>query len=358
MNKIDYIVVGQGLVGTLVAFSLLQRGKSIKVIDNNHRHAASKVAAGIINPVTGKKYVKSWKIDKLIPEAREIYTALENQLEEVFLTDRNMLRVLPNNKSVNNWEVRKTDPLYDNYIARDTSQDPFPDHIRKKHGWGEVTNALHVHLPKLIAKYSTYLKRENLLVEEDFNYEELEASDYGWRYNQTEARQLIFCEGYKAHTLNPYFSYLPFQPAKGEAVFVRLADSSINKMLKDREFLLHIEDNLYWSGGGYDWTELNEIPTKEFYIQWKKHIEELLKVEFSKEEHIAGVRPSVTDRRPMVGRHPTHKNLIICNGMGTKGTSLAPYCIKNLLGHLEEQDALDKEIDVARFENLFVNSTV
>jgi glycine/D-amino acid oxidase-like deaminating enzyme len=358
MDKLDYIIVGQGLVGTLIAFRLLKLGKNIRVVDNHHKHAASKVAAGIINPVTGKKYIKSWQIDKLIPEARVVYRALGNLLNKSYVTKRNVLRVIPDIKSENHWEGRKTDPFYDPYIVKETSQDPYPEHLHKKKGWGEITNSLHVHLPKLIADFSNFLRSKGLLVEEDFDYAALYQKDNRWSYKELDTSKVIFCEGYKAHRQNPYFSYLPFQPVKGEAVMIELTDCKIDKMLKDKEFLVPVEDNLYWSGGGYNWTDLDEEPTDGFYVKWQKHIAELLKVDYVKKERKAGVRPSVIDRRPMIGCHPEYEGLVICNGMGTKGTSLAPYCTAMLLRHIEEEKDIDSEIHVKRFEHLYKQAEV
>ncbi|HBA65740.1 MAG TPA: FAD-dependent oxidoreductase, partial [Methylococcaceae bacterium] len=55
---IDFLIVGQGLAGSLLAFELIQRNAQVMVVDDG-RENASEVAAGLINPVTGIRLVKS-----------------------------------------------------------------------------------------------------------------------------------------------------------------------------------------------------------------------------------------------------------------------------------------------------------
>ena len=69
------LIVGQGIAGTVLSYKLSQRNISHKVLDNNHQSAATHAAAGLINPITGRNYVKSWMIDDLLPEACLLYTS-------------------------------------------------------------------------------------------------------------------------------------------------------------------------------------------------------------------------------------------------------------------------------------------
>ena len=79
MKKYNYIIVGQGLAGTLLAYFLLQAGQRVLIIDENTEGGASAIAAGVINPVTGRRIVKSWRIDEFLPFAKNTYQSIENQ---------------------------------------------------------------------------------------------------------------------------------------------------------------------------------------------------------------------------------------------------------------------------------------
>lgn len=50
-----------------------------------------------------------------------------------------------------------------------------------------------------------------------------------------------------------------------------------------------------------------------------------MKIPYNVVEHKAGVRPSVSDRRPVLGPCKDYEQLVVFNGLGTKGVSLAPF---------------------------------
>ena len=78
--RVDYIIVGQGICGTLLSNQLEKAGQSFVVIDESRPYTASKVASGIINPVTGRRIVKTWMIDELMPFAWETYQSIGKDL--------------------------------------------------------------------------------------------------------------------------------------------------------------------------------------------------------------------------------------------------------------------------------------
>ena len=65
----------------------------------------------------------------------------------------------------------------------------------------------------------------------------------------------------------------------------------------------------------------------------------------------AGIRPTVVDRRPLVGQHEIHKNLYVMNGLGSRGVLIAPSIAKDIIAHIEDDIALPKEIDINRFKS-------
>jgi glycine/D-amino acid oxidase-like deaminating enzyme len=78
--KVDYLVAGCGLSGVLLSWSLIKAGRSVIVFDDRQMHTASRVAGGIINPVTGKRMVRTWLIEELLPFARQTYGELGDEL--------------------------------------------------------------------------------------------------------------------------------------------------------------------------------------------------------------------------------------------------------------------------------------
>ena len=83
-NEIDYIVVGQGIAGTFLSYCLLKEGKKVLVVDDDPVYSSSKVSAGIINYITGRRFVKTWMADTIIPFAKQTYLDMETLLGKKF----------------------------------------------------------------------------------------------------------------------------------------------------------------------------------------------------------------------------------------------------------------------------------
>jgi glycine/D-amino acid oxidase-like deaminating enzyme len=115
------------------------------------------------------------------------------------------------------------------------------------------------------------------------------------------------------------------------------------------------KDDLFWVGSNYEWTFKDSSPSKTFKEKMVQALDNFLEVPYSIVDHIAGIRPANTERRPFVGVHPSYPSIAICNGMGTKGCSLAPYFSKQLIEYIENGKAIDNEADIKRFESILKN---
>jgi glycine/D-amino acid oxidase-like deaminating enzyme len=78
-------------------------------------------------------------------------------------------------------------------------------------------------------------------------------------------------------------------------------------------------------------------------------LEDLIRMPYSITGQQWGVRPTSPDRKPIIGAHPQNRSLIIFNGFGTKGVSLAPYFSEVLIRWMEKKGTINKEADVTRF---------
>ena len=91
----EFLIIGQGLSGTWLSYYLQKEKRSFLVIDNNKSVTASRVAAGIINPVTGRRIVKTWMIDELIPFVRNAYSELGKDLGISAITEKKIIDFFP-----------------------------------------------------------------------------------------------------------------------------------------------------------------------------------------------------------------------------------------------------------------------
>ncbi len=55
----------------------------------------------------------------------------------------------------------------------------------------------------------------------------------------------------------------------------------------------------------------------------------------------------------MLGAHPENKNVVVFNGLGTKGVSLSPYFAHHLATWLEGNGDLSTEVNIYRFKALY-----
>ncbi len=348
MNKqVDYIIVGQGIAGSLLSHFLLKAGKHIHIIDKGHEGAASRVAAGIINPVTGRRIVKSWKIDELLPFAAETYQELEHLLGIPVFIKKNIIRSFENNKQFTDWSVKSGREGMSQYMSDEYDASQWKGILDEPYAWGEILRSGRVDVAGFVEAYRQYALEKDFLNEVIFDYKAIEFTGDKITYKNIQADKIIFCEGWKS-AANPYFDYLPHEAAKGEVLIIRIPEVKFDKLVKMGVFIVPIGEERYWVGSTYSWDDLDTIPTEKAKGNLVKRLKKALKSPFEILEHHAAVRPVFKDRRPMLGVHPEFPQLAIFNGMGTKGASLTPFWANHftefLLGNLE----LNKEVDIRR----------
>ena len=331
----DIAIIGQGITGTLLGHFLEQYGLKVLIIDNCHQGASSMVAAGIVNPITGKHFVKSWKIDELLPAALATYDEVGEKLGIRCYTKANIVRALDTIEQENTWFGRTHDPLYTKYIVPDADVSEMKNHVALPTQYAEITQSFHVHFKDILLSYKAYWQKGNTYIEARFRPEALTISSQGYHYHDCHFDKIAFCEGYQAVN-NPFFDKLNLQPAKGEILFVRIPGATFRKMYKHKMFLVHQYDDVYWAGSGYEWKFESDKPTDAGLQSIKVELDKMLAVPYEIIGHIAGVRPATTMRRPIVRKHEIHPGMYLLNGMGTKGASLSPLVTRQLASYIVE----------------------
>lgn len=351
MNKrFNYILVGQGIAGTVLAHTLLNEGKTVLIIDEGLERSASTIAAGLYNPVVFKRLVKSWMVDELIPFMDTFYTEAEQQLEQQFYYKKQIIKLFADPAEKEFW-LKKADGEVGSYLSK-TIQDHFLNElIENPFGAAEVKSAGNLDTSLFLKASHDYFLKKNCLRKEKFNYGDLSISEQGVSYHNQDADKLIFCEGYQA-VHNPYFEWLPFKLTKGELLTIKLTGNTIipqDKVINKGVFILPVGPNRYKVGATYEWQDLTEQPTEKGKQELIDKLQKVIRVPFEVIDHQAGVRPTVLDRRPLIGLHPEYKTVGIFNGMGTKGVMLAPYFAKQFYLFLHKGKPLPEEADSDRF---------
>lgn len=341
-----YLIIGQGLAGTLIGYRLEKAGKEVHYLNAPDQTAASSVAAGVINPLTGRRFVKSWRIEELIPVAKALYSELEAELGVKLWHDLPLIRTLHAVANANDWSLRATDPAYREYVRDRFDTGRIPEVTQPVHGYAGINGTARVDIGLLIHQFRKKLEEENRITIEQVDYGAISVEDFP-RYRHQRYAAIIFCEGWRARD-NPYFDYLPHRGTKGEVLIIRTAAPPLRRMFKNRVFLVPQADGTYWVGATNQNHFENDGISKEGRRRLLGLLDEVLTVPYEVVEQRAAVRPTVKDRRPFLGEHSTAKGLYIFNGLGTKGTSLAPLCSLWLRDLILEGRPVPAEVDIHR----------
>lgn len=346
----DVLIVGQGLCGTLLSWGLHKEGKSFLVMDDGADNASSKAAAGLINPVTGRRYVETWMAEELLDFVQTAYAELGTYLDAVLLHQRNVIDFFPSPQMRNAFVERLEEN--NTYLHAYPDQNRFNDYFHYDFGCGEIAPAYTVNVSLLLSLWRNKLQEMRALHETKFIAEELQLKDDAVVYGSITAQKIIFCDGI-AGAHNSPFSRLPFSSSKGEALIIECNDLPTDHVFKRGLLLLPlVEKNLFWVGSNYQWEYEDDAPTPAFLKATTAALDRWLKKPYKVLDHKAAIRPATVERRPFAGFHPVHEQMGILNGMGTKGASLAPFFAHQLVQHLVYGLPIEPQVDVRRFSRI------
>ncbi|TDH26178.1 FAD-binding oxidoreductase [Segetibacter sp. 3557_3] len=349
----DYLIVGQGICGTLLSWNLQKAGKKVIVIDEPQPFTASKVASGVVNPVTGRRIVRTWRIEELLPFALETYTTLGDELGTRLVEHCSILDFFPGLQMKESFEKRLAEET--DYLHIPGNQEALTTLFNYHFGVGEIRSCLLVDLNELLAGWRTMLMQRNSLREEAFEWEECLVDSSQVQYKDIRAKVVICCEGVRGFT-NPYFKNLPYTRMKGEALIVSIPGLPADNIYKQGINIVPWEDGLFWIGSTYEWEFTDLMPTSAWRLKVEEQLKYWLKLPYTIVDHLASERPANMERRPFVGVHPRYPSVGILNGMGAKGCSLTPFFAKQLTDFLINGTPIYHDADVTRFAKVLART--
>ncbi len=343
--KVDYLIIGQGLAGTLLAHFLRQGGQKVVVVDDGNPCAASKVTLGLMNPIMGRKMKKAWKVETIYPFAKKTYQTIGDHFGEPLYFSKNILRIFLDEKQKKIWSEKENLPEYKPYIAVPQQGQIYEPWLDLSPGWVEITQSGHVLVNRLLSLYRSHLAENQALVQEQFTPAQLQLRQDRVVWQGIEARKIIFCEGHKARE-NPFFAGLHFAATKGETLTIKVQALPEERIIHKGIFLLPLGQGLFKVGATHNWNDLTETFTDAGKNELVAKLESLLKVPFEIVAYQVGVRPTLITRKPVLGLHPEHPQVGIFNGLGSKGVSRAPFFAWQFAAFLQNQTPLDPEVDL------------
>ena len=349
LYMIDYIIVGSGLAGIAFAETALNGGKSILVFDDNSQNS-SKIAGGLYNPVILKRFSKLQHAQQQLDLLDLFYKGLEQKLGVKLNFTMPVLRKFFSAEEQNNWFLASDKPGLSDFLSTNLVSGRYPG-IDSPFGYGEVMQTGYVDTAILLASYKRYLQTKDILIESTFDYNVVDYTADYISYKNVRAKHVIFAEGFGMHA-NPFFKYLPLDGTKGELFIIKAPGLKLDVIVNTNVFILPLGNDLFKVGATYNWTDKTDKITEEGKGELILRIREILTCDFDIVEHLAGVRPTVKDRKPLLGTHPNFSNIHILNGLGTRGVMLGPFMAKVLYDNIEYGISIERENDIKRFSPL------
>ena len=347
---VDYLSVGAGLAGIGLAHTLRSKGRSFVVIDDGSQKSSS-VAGGMYNPVILKRFTPVWQADAQLAKLAPFYADMEDFLGCSLNFPLPVYRIFSSVEEQNNWFSATDNPLLQPYMSSNIRKNSYTT-INAPYGFGEVLHAGRVDFGKAQQDYKRRLKEEGLFYEETFDYTAITSDVDGVTYKNIRAKHLVFCEGYGLKN-NPFFNYLPLRGTKGQVLIIRSEELNVNEVIKSGAFIIPLGDNMYKIGATYEQDDKTQNVTEEAKNELLRKLKNFMNCSFELISQEAGIRPTVSDRRPLVGAHPEYNNIYIINGLGSRGVMIAPYVAEQLYQFIEAKEPLEAAISIDRFKRYY-----
>lgn len=341
-----YFILGQGLAGTCLGLRFLKQGIPFKIFDDSHKSSSSIVAAGLWNPIVFKRITTSWLAQEVIDELEFFYSTVESTLGVKFFFPGFNIRLHSSQHERNEWLEKRTTPRLKNFLSLPAKEE-MPN-IENPYGFGKINHTGHIDLFEFLNSSKSYFLKSKVYEEIAIHLPDSIQDLSNFSHKGVNPKKIIDCRGVQsAHS--QWWSFLPFKLSKGEMLVVRCLELDLRHTLNAGVFVMPLGDHLFKIGSTYSWENLNAIPTEAGKQELVEKFKKVTSSPFEIVDHSAGIRPTVSDRRPLIGTHPDINKLLIFNGLGTKGVLLAPYFSKVVVDYLLNDLPILPEANIARF---------
>ena len=347
VKQVDYIIVGLGIAGISFCERLQEAGKSFVVIDGP-QPAATTVAGGVVNPVVLKRFTPIWNLPQFFAEAFPFYNKMVERLGVNFLQAVSLLRVLNSVEEQNDWLVASDKLSLSSFLSAEVFKNSNPN-VHAPFGYGSVNEVFQINTPLLLDAYGEDLLQKEQLLSEAFEYDELQLdAETGIEYKNYRASKIVFAEGSGA-IHNPLFNIECLIPKKGEYIVFKSVELNLDAILKGPIFIIPLGNDLYKAGATFDHHGKSPEITDTGKLQLETAVRKLIHCPFEVVDQMAGMRPTVKDRRPLLGALE-HPNVLFYNGLGTRGLGMAPLLSQQLYDYAENNTPLPSEVNITRFQ--------
>ena len=349
----DYLILGQGLAGSLLAWHLLHAGRRVLVIDDGHRSSSSKVAAGLVNPLAGMRFNCAPRTAQWLESAHAFYRSLGALYDRSYFHAIDMQRLFRSPEQARFYRRQLERPASQPYLGKPLGARDFDPGVSAPHGGFAQKQTGYLDMPQILADLNNWLGEHKAYHEQALEHAQIRPGDDGVKIGDLRARRLVFCEGYRMRD-NPWFRDLPLQPDKGEFLELRSARPLCQHIVNGAHMLIPLAEGGYRFGATHEHHQIDDTTTGAARGKLLEGLQGLLEDTTGIEivDQSAGVRPATSDRQPLVGAHPGWPRLWIFNGFGARGALSIPWHAEQFAAHLLEGAPIPPEADIRRYRDL------
>lgn len=340
------LIIGQGIAGTTLAFRCLQAGFRPTIIDSGMIGSASHVAVGLVNPISLKRVTPVWEVENCLSSLYHFYTYIYGVLGVNFFVKESISKVLKSQIDLNGWMEKIDMPVYEQYLRMPMKNET--DRCIDGLAIGPVEGGGWIRTKEFLEASRNYFIAEYLLLEERMDSEILDFSPKGLHYHGEVFDYVVDCSGF-AFVLNRYFPGVQIVGNKGEVMTISANDPPNESIYSSNYFLLRSDPSEYKVGATYSRDIRNPSPSEEGKAELTEGLRKFYKADFEVKGMEAGIRPTVVDRRPLIGQSPNDKRIAMLNGLGSRGYLTAPYLSDLLLRSLAHSVQIPMEVSCLRF---------
>lgn len=324
--RADILILGQGIAGSLLGWELERAGIPFTMIDAGPAGAASRVAAGIINPITGRRLVKSWRFDELRPIAERAYGEIEAAWGVKLWREMRVRRLFQDDRERRVFAGKALSGELAPYAEKGDA-DGF---------W--IGQAAQVDMTQLLRVARSRWLDAGILSEASVSTEDVKG----------RCELVIDCRG--ATTVHEgAFGWVPWELTKGQILEIGASEREPGVILNRGQWLLPVPEGKALVGSTHETRFATPGPTDEARCKLAAVAEALLGRAVEVTGQAAGLRVHLPDKHPVAGRHPHEPWLGVINGLGAKGALTAPWLARQWVNHLCEGVPFDPDVVVTRF---------
>jgi glycine oxidase len=327
------LIVGQGIAGTVLARRLFLHGIPFKVVDFQRPVQASFVASGIYNPIVLKRMNPVWEASKMMNGLSFFYNDFQEFLDNNFHFQMPIIRVFSDIQEQNDWAVACDHPFMSRYLQKQMNQD-FNTGLHTPYGVGVLNFCGRIDTYRMLTAFREWLKSNYLFFNEQFHHEDLISKGHQLYWKDQAFSHVVFCEGFQIVHNRLQNENEGFAFAKGEVIEIFCPDLDLSSIVNAGVFILPIGGGYYKVGATYAWNTLDETPTEAKQVFLKGQLEKVLTKPYQIVKHESGIRPTMKDRKPLVGPIAGKTSHFMLNGLGSRGVLMAPWLSDLLIQHM------------------------